>query len=123
MTAAHYKLDNLCAIIDFNKLQIDGFLCDVKNIEPVKDKWQSFGWHVIEIDGHNFTQIMDALDEAERIKQKPSFILAHTVKGKGVSFMENRVEWHGIAPNQEELKRALGELGCKEKRSDRDAVS
>lgn len=110
MTACHYKLDSLCAIIDFNKLQIDGFLCDVKNVEPFKDKWHSFGWHVIEIDGHNFSQIMDALDEAEKIKQRPTLILAHTIKGKGVSFMENKVEWHGIAPKPEELERALKEL-------------
>lgn len=110
MTSAHYKLDNLCTIIDFNKLQIDGFLCDVKNIEPLKDKWHSFGWQVIEIDGHNFTQIMDALDEAQKIKEIPTLILTHTVKGKGVSFMENKIEWHGIAPKPEELDRALKEL-------------
>ncbi|NQT90572.1 MAG: transketolase [Candidatus Omnitrophica bacterium] len=110
MTAAHYKLDNLCAFIDFNKLQIDGFLCDVKNIEPLADKWSSFGWHVIEIDGHDLGQIMDALDEAEKIKKKPVLILAHTVKGKGVSFIENKAEWHGIAPSPEELKKALEEL-------------
>lgn len=111
MTACHHKLDNLCAVIDFNKLQIDGFLCDVKEIEPLKDKWQAFGWKVMEADGHNFTQIMDALDEAEKTKQRPSMILAHTVKGKGVSFIENKVEWHGIAPKPEELQRALKELG------------
>lgn len=110
MTAAHHKLDNLCAIIDFNKLQIDGFLCDVKNIEPLKDKWQSFGWQVFEVNGHDFTQIMDALDQAQKIKEKPSLILAHTIKGKGVSFIENKVEWHGIAPKPEELARALKEL-------------
>ncbi|MFH1645085.1 MAG: transketolase [Candidatus Omnitrophota bacterium] len=110
MTSAHYKLDNLCAMIDFNKLQIDGFLCDVMSLEPVIEKWQAFGWHVIEIDGHNFHHIMDALDEAETIKEKPVMILAHTVKGKGVSFMENKARWHGIAPTPEELKRALKEL-------------
>jgi transketolase len=110
MTSAHYKLDNLCAIVDFNKLQIDGFLCDVKNVEPLADKWRSFGWHVIEIDGHDFGQIMSALDEAEKIKQKPTLILAHTTKGKGVSFIENRAEWHGIAPKPDELDRALKEL-------------
>jgi transketolase len=110
MTASHYKLDNLCAMIDFNKLQIDGFLCDIKNMEPIGDKWESFGWHLIEIDGHNFSQIMDALDKAETIKNKPTVILAHTIKGKGISFIENKVEWHGIAPKPEELKRALKEL-------------
>jgi transketolase len=110
MTSAHYKLDNLCAIVDFNKLQIDGFLCDVKNIEPIKDKWESFNWHVIEIDGHNFIEIMDGLDEAEKIKKRPTVIIAHTIKGKGISFMENKACWHGIAPNKEELSRALEEL-------------
>jgi len=110
MTAAHHKLDNLCAIVDFNKLQIDGFLRDVKGVEPLKEKWQAFGWHAVEVDGHDFTQLMDAFDEAERIKGKPTIILAHTTKGKGVSFIENRVEWHGIAPKPEELARALKEL-------------
>jgi len=110
MSAAHYKLDNLCGIVDFNKLQIDGFLCDVKEIEPLHEKWQAFGWEVIEIDGHNFSQIMDALDGAQTIKAKPTLILAHTVKGKGVSFIENQVSWHGIAPTPEEFERALKEL-------------
>jgi len=110
MTAAHYKLDNLCAIIDFNKLQIDGFLCDVKGLEPLKDKWHSFGFHSIEIDGHDFNQIMDALDEASGVKEKPTLILAHTTKGKGISFIENKAEWHGIAPKPDELTRALKEL-------------
>jgi transketolase len=79
-------------------------------MEPIGDKWKSFGWHLIEIDGHNFSQIMDALDKAETIKNKPTVILAHTIKGKGISFIENKVEWHGIAPKPEELKRALKEL-------------
>jgi len=110
MTAAHYNLDNLCAIIDYNKLQIDGFLCDVKDVLSLDEKWQAFGWHVIEIDGHNFTEIMDAFDKAETIKDKPTIIVAHTVKGKGVSFVENKARWHGIAPKPDELKRALKEL-------------
>ncbi|MFC1807896.1 transketolase [Candidatus Omnitrophota bacterium] len=110
MTAAHYKLDNLCVFIDFNKLQIDGPLSDVKNVEPMKDKWWAFGWHVIEIDGHNFNQIMDSLDEAQTVKGKPTLILAHTIKGKGISFIEHQVGWHGIAPSAEELEKALKEL-------------
>jgi len=110
MTASHYKLDNLCGIVDFNKLQIDGFLRDIKNIEPVREKWRSFGWEVFEVDGHDFKQLMDAYDKAQNIKWKPSIILAHTIKGKGVSFIENKVEWHGIAPKPEELERALKEL-------------
>lgn len=110
MTASHYKLDNLCGIVDFNRLQIDGFLRDIKNIKPVGEKWRSFGWEVFEADGHDFKQLIDAYDKAQNIKGKPSIILAHTIKGKGVSFIENKVEWHGIAPKPEELKRALKEL-------------
>jgi transketolase len=111
MTSAHYKLDNLCTFVDYNKLQIDGFVSDVKGLEPFADKWQAFGWHVIEIDGHDIKQIMDALDKAENIKKKPTLILAHTTKGKGISFIENKANWHGIAPKPDELKRALEELG------------
>ncbi|MFH1867617.1 MAG: transketolase [Candidatus Omnitrophota bacterium] len=110
MTASHYKLDNICAMIDYNKLQIDGFLCDVKDMDCLKSKWESFGWHVFEIDGHDFEQIIDSLDKAQNIKNKPSMILAHTIKGKGVSFIENKVNWHGIAPKPDELERALKEL-------------
>lgn len=110
MTAAHYKLDNLCAIVDYNKLQIDGFLCDVKDVLSMEEKWQAFGWRSIEVDGHDFTQIMNGLDEANGTKGRPTIILCHTVKGKGVSFIENKAEWHGIAPKPEELKRALKEL-------------
>jgi len=110
MTAAHYKLDNVCAIIDFNKLQIDGFCCDVKSGGSFADKWTDFGWNVIETDGHDVKKLMDALDSAEKIKGQPSVIIADTVKGKGVSFVENKVEWHGIAPKKEEAARALVEL-------------
>jgi len=110
MTANHYKLDNVCGIVDFNKMQIDGFCCDVKNLEPYAKKWQSFGWHAKEVDGHDLKQLMDALDEAEKVKGKPQVIIAHTIKGKGVSFIENQVKWHGIAPKKEELKKALKEL-------------
>jgi len=110
MTAAHYKLDNLCAIVDLNGLQIDGPVERVKAIEPVASKWSAFGWHVIEIDGHDIEAILNALDEAETIKSKPAVIIAHTIKGKGVSFFEGKVEYHGIAPTREELEKALREL-------------
>ncbi len=110
MTASHYHLDNICGIIDNNKQQIDGWLKDVKGIEPITDKWKAFGWHVIEADGHNLTKLMDAYDEAGKIKNKPTVIIAHTIKGKGVSFIENKAKWHGIAPKREELEQALKEL-------------
>ncbi|NQU95284.1 MAG: transketolase [Candidatus Omnitrophica bacterium] len=110
MTASHYKLDNVCGIIDFNKMQIDGFCCDVKELEPYAKKWQDFGWHAIEVDGHDPECLTRALDEADEVKNKPQVIIAHTVKGKGISFVENQVKWHGIAPKKEELERALKEL-------------
>ena len=110
MTAAHYKLDNLCAIIDLNGLQIDGPVSKVKAIEPVASKWAAFGWNVIDIDGHDMKEILDALDDAETVKGKPSIILAHTIKGKGVSFFEGKVEYHGMAPTPEELEKALKEM-------------
>jgi transketolase len=111
MTAAHYRLDNLCAIVDLNGLQIDGPVSKVKGIEPVAPKWSAFGWHVIEIDGHNMEEILNGLDEAEKVKEKPTMIIAHTIKGKGVSFFEGKVEYHGMAPTHEELEKALKELG------------
>ena len=111
MTAAHYRLDNLCAIVDLNGLQIDGPVSKVKGIEPVAAKWSAFGWHVIEIDGHNMEEILNGLDEAEKVKEKPTMIIAHTIKGKGVSFFEGKVEYHGMAPTHEELEKALKELG------------
>ncbi|AEM79427.1 transketolase [Thermoanaerobacter wiegelii] len=110
MTAAHYKLDNLTAILDFNGLQIDGPNREVKNIEPVNEKFKAFGWHVIEIDGHDFEQIDKAIEEAKATKGKPTLIIAHTIKGKGVSFMENQVGWHGSAPNEEQRQKAIQEL-------------
>lgn len=110
MTAAHYGIDNLCAIVDNNGLQIDGLCCDVMKIEPITEKWKAFGWHVMDIDGHAMEQIVDALDEAERIKGLPTVIVARTVKGKGVSFFEGKAEYHGIAPTKEEQERALEEL-------------
>ena len=116
MTAGHYNLDNVCAIVDFNKLQIDGFCCDVKGLEPFAKKWEDFGWHAKEVDGHDFNDLMNALDEVEKIKNKPQIIIAHTIKGKGVSFVENQVNWHGIAPKKEELEKALGELDAELKK-------
>jgi transketolase len=110
MTAAHYKLDKICAIIDFNGLQIDGFCCDVMDMGPYLHKWLDFGWNAIETDGHDIEKIMDALDEAEKTKGKPAVIVAHTIKGKGVTFIENKVEWHGIAPKKEEYEKAVKEL-------------
>jgi len=110
MTAAHYDLDNLCGIVDYNKLQIDGWCKDVMDIEPLADKWRSFGWNVIECDGHDVGGLMDSLDKAEGLKGKPTVILAHTIKGKGVSFIENEAKWHGIAPKKDELEKALEEL-------------
>jgi transketolase len=111
MTAAHYRLDNLCAIIDNNGLQIDGHCCDVMSIEPIVNKWEAFGWYVIDINGHDMEAIVNAFDEAETVKMKPVMIVARTVKGKGVSFFEGKVEYHGLAPTPEELERALKELG------------
>ncbi len=110
MTAAHYKLDNVCAIVDFNKMQIDGLCCDVKGLDPFAKKWQSFGWDAKEADGHDFEQLIRGLNEADRVKEKPQIIIAHTIKGKGVSFIENQVKWHGISPKKEELEKALKEL-------------
>ncbi|OPY58071.1 MAG: Transketolase 2 [Pelotomaculum sp. PtaU1.Bin035] len=110
MAAAHYKLDNLAAFVDHNGLQIDGPVVDVMSPEPVADKWRAFGWHVVIIDGHDIKQILDALDEAKTVKGKPTMIVAETVKGKGVSFMENQVGWHGAAPKPGEVEKALAEL-------------
>ena len=110
MAAAHYKLDNLTAFLDYNGLQIDGPVEEVMSLGPVADKWRAFGWHVIEIDGHNFQQILDAVAEAKETKGKPTMIIARTVKGKGVSFMENQVDWHGTAPKAEQASKALEEL-------------
>ncbi|MFZ2385931.1 MAG: transketolase [Candidatus Omnitrophota bacterium] len=110
MAAAHYKCDNLCGILDCNGLQIDGRTSDVMNLEPIKLKWEAFGWHAIEIDGHDMAAILGAYKEAAGVKGKPSVIIAHTVKGKGVSFMENNVDFHGRAPTKEETEQALKEL-------------
>lgn len=110
MAAGHYKLDNLTAFLDYNHLQIDGVIDDIMNPAPVDDKFRAFGWHVIVIDGHDFNEIDDAIQEAKLTKDKPTMIIANTIKGKGVSFMENEVGWHGTAPNEEQLQQALEEL-------------
>ena len=110
MTAAHYKLDNLCAFLDSNNLQIDGNVSEIMGVEPLDKKWEAFGWNVIKIDGHDFEQILSALDKARECKDKPTMVIAKTIKGKGVSFMENVCGFHGVAPTLEELERALAEL-------------
>ena len=110
MTAAHYKLDNLCAFLDSNNLQIDGNVSEIMGVEPLDKKWEAFGWNVIKIDGHDFEQILSALAKARKCKGKPTMIIAKTIKGKGVSFMENVCGFHGVAPTLEELERALAEL-------------
>ena len=111
MAAGHYKLDNLCGIIDVNRLQIDGKVEDVMDINPLRDKWKAFKWNVIEVDGHKVKDIEEAFRNAESAKGRPTVILADTIKGKGVSFMENVCGWHGTAPNREQLETALKELG------------
>ncbi len=110
MSAAHYSLDNLVAIVDHNGLQIDGRNDDVMKVSPVGDKFAGFGWNVIEIDGHNMQQILDAFAEARECKGRPTAIIAETTKGKGVSFMEDQAGWHGKAPDDEQTEQALGEL-------------
>jgi transketolase len=110
MSAAHYKLDNVCALVDYNGLQIDGDVEKVMGLAPLAGKWRAFNWHVVEIDGHDLGQVLAAYDEAAATKGRPTVIVARTVKGKGVSFMENAVGWHGKAPNAEELQRALDEI-------------
>ena len=110
MAAAHFKVDNLTAIVDRNRLQLDGWCCDVMNSEPFAQKWRAFGWQVIEVDGHDFTQLGRAFSRAKKIKGKPTVIIAHTTKGKGVSFMENNPDFHGKAPTAEEVEIALKEL-------------
>ncbi|MBE3571722.1 MAG: transketolase, partial [Moorella humiferrea] len=110
MAAAHYHLDNLTAIVDHNHLQIDGRVEDVMSPEPVADKFHAFGWETKTIDGHDFGQILAAFEWAREVKGKPAVIIAETIKGKGVSFMENEAGWHGKAPKPEEVEKALAEL-------------
>ena len=110
MTTAQYKLDNLTAFVDYNNLQIDGNVSDIMNVASVEDKFKAFGWHVISIDGHNFEEILKAIDEAKQTKGKPTMIVANTVKGKGVDFMENVCGFHGVAPTEDETKKAIEQL-------------
>lgn len=110
-TAAKFHLSNLTAIVDHNGVQLDGFVQEIMPIEPLAEKWKVFGWHVIEVDGHDINQLFHAFMEAKEMAEKPSVILARTIKGKGVSFMENKADWHGAAPNDEQLAQALKELG------------
>ncbi len=110
MSAPKFKLDNLCAILDYNKGQIDGYVKDVMNVEPLADKLKAFNWNVITIDGHNFDEILNAYNQAEETKGKPTFIIANTIKGKGVSFMEGNNEWHGKSPSKSECEKAIQEL-------------
>lgn len=110
MSSAHYKLNKVVAFIDFNGLQIDGAVKDVMNVTPIKEKFDAFGWNTIEINGHDFDEIHDAVVKAKGSKDKPTAIIAHTIKGKGISFMENQAGWHGKAPNDEEYKIAMKEL-------------
>ena len=114
MAAAHYDLGNLCAIVDWNGLQIDGANDDVMKVTPIDEKFKAFGWNAISIDGHNFDEIFRGFDEAEKQSNetmKPTVIIANTVKGKGVSFMEGQASWHGKAPSDEQAKKAVEELG------------
>ncbi len=110
MTSSHYRLDNLTAFLDFNELQIDGWCKDVKGIEPLAEKWKAFGWHVLEVDGHDHAALLEAVQKAHSVKNSPTIIIAYTVKGKGVSFMEGQADWHGKAPGKEEYEKALAEL-------------
>ena len=110
MTANKYKLDNLCVIVDNNNLQIDGTIEEVMSSYPIDEKFKSFGFQIINIDGHNIQEIIDAFDVAKNVKGKPTCIIAKTIKGKGVSFMENKAEWHGKAPTEEQYNLAIEEL-------------
>jgi transketolase len=116
LLAAKYKLDNLVAIVDRNKIQIDGNTEDVMPLDPFADKYRAFNWNVIEIDGHDFNQIVEALDQAKEFKGKPTVIVANTIAGKGVDFMEGKYEWHGKPPNKEEAEKALEQLKAEEER-------
>jgi len=113
MFGAHHRLDNLVAIVDYNKFQSDDLNTRITALEPLMDKFKAFGWYAMEIDGHNFREIANAFDRARKIKGQPSIILAHTIKGKGISFMENNPKWHGsLAPQGSERECALNECGC-----------
>ena len=110
MFGRQHSNDNVCVIVDYNQIQLDGFVKDIMDLEPLVAKWQSFGWHTVEVDGHSFPALQGAFDEAAATKGKPTVLIAHTIKGKGVSFMENNPKFHGTAPTLEEEKKALQEL-------------
>jgi transketolase len=110
MFGAFHKVDNVVAIVDYNRIQLDGFIKDIMELEPLVDKWRSFGWHVIELDGHDIPALQKAFAEAVATKGKPTVLVAHTIKGKGVSFMENNPKFHGVAPTPAEVEQALKEL-------------
>jgi transketolase len=110
MFGAFHKIDNVVAIVDYNRIQLDGFVKDIMELEPLTAKWASYGWHAIDVDGHNIAALQSAFAEAATIKGKPTVVIAHTVKGKGVSFMENNPKYHGVAPTKEEVEMAMKEL-------------
>ena len=110
MMASKYCLSNITAIIDYNDVQLDGFCHEIMPLEPFIKKWQSFNFEVVEIDGHSVKEILQALDVTKEIHDRPSVIIAHTIKGKGVSFMENEAKWHGLAPDDEQYRQAITEL-------------
>jgi transketolase len=110
MFGSYHRLDNIVAIVDYNGIQLDGFVKDIMDVEPLVAKWRSFGWHTIELNGHEIPALQKAFAEAATVKGKPTVIIAHTIKGKGVSFMENNPKFHGMAPTREEAARALQEL-------------
>lgn len=110
MFASYHHVDNVVCIVDYNRIQLDGFVKDILDLEPLADKWKSFGWHVVDVDGHSIPALQQAFAEASATKGKPTVLIAHTIKGKGVSFMENNPKYHGVAPTKEELEKALQEL-------------
>jgi transketolase len=115
MCAAHYHLANLCAVLDYNKMQSDDLNARVMGLEPLRPKWEAFGWHAIELDGHDFAQIEDAFEEARHVANRPTILIAHTLKGRGVSFMEGSPLWHGSVKIKEaEFRRAMADLGAAE---------
>jgi len=112
MYGGFHKVDNIVAIVDYNKIQLDGFVKDIMDVAPLVDKWQSFGWNVIELDGHGIAALQKAFAGAEAAKGKPTVLIANTIKGKGVSFMENNPKFHGVAPTKDEVEKALQEIGA-----------
>ena len=110
MASAHYELDHIIAFLDYNRLQIDGKVGDIMELEPIVEKWQAFGWEVCEADGHNIDEIIGCVEKMKKVKRKPHMIVCHTTKGKGISFMENKAEWHGQAPTCDQMLNAIKEL-------------